>query len=85
MAHEIFISYSSKNLELTRKLENVIEAQYGTGSVWWDDRLVSSGEYEVQIRNALSNARAIVVIWTRRRCNLAVSRQRQTRPFERGN
>jgi hypothetical protein len=65
MAHEIFISYSSKHRELTQKLENLIESQYGTGSVWWDDRLESSGEYEVQIRNALGKARAVVVIWTK--------------------
>jgi hypothetical protein len=43
----------------------LIEAQYGPGSVWWDDRLESSGEFEVQIRTALSTARAVVVIWTK--------------------
>jgi len=64
VAHEIFISYSSKHRDLTRGLAAVIEAQYGAGSVWWDHALESWGEYEPQIRNALNRAKAVVVIWT---------------------
>ena len=61
----IFISYSSRHRDLTRDLATAIEAQYGAGSVWWDQALESWGDYEVQIRNALHAARAVVVIWTR--------------------
>jgi hypothetical protein len=35
------------------------------GSVWWDHALQSWGDYEIQIRNALNEARAVVVIWTK--------------------
>ena len=38
---EIFIGYSSKHRELTRALPAAIEAQYGVGSVWWDQALES--------------------------------------------
>jgi hypothetical protein len=63
--HDIFISYSSKHRDLTRTLAAVIEAQYGAGSVWWDRALESWGDFEIQIRNALNEARAVVVIWTK--------------------
>jgi hypothetical protein len=62
---QIFISYSSRHRELTRELARVIEAEYGPGSVWWDHALESWGPYEPQIRNALNEARVVVVIWTR--------------------
>jgi hypothetical protein len=62
--HLIFVSYSSKHRDLTRVLAEAIETQYGAGSVWWDHALESWGDYEVQIRNALNQARVIVVIWT---------------------
>jgi tetratricopeptide (TPR) repeat protein len=61
--HEIFISYSSKHRELTRRLAWAIEAQYGTRSVWWDTALESWGSFEQQIRAAAEAARAVVVIW----------------------
>ena len=61
----IFISYSSKHRDLTRQLAAALEAQYGAGSVWWDHELESWGDYEVQIRNALNEARVVVVIWTK--------------------
>ena len=60
----IFISYSSKHRDLTRALAGVIEAQYGAGSVWWDEELESRGPYSAQIRAALEQARVVVVLWT---------------------
>ncbi len=64
MAHEIFISYSSKHRDLTRELAAAIEAQYGAGSVWWDHALEARGPYATQIRAALEAARVVVVIWS---------------------
>jgi len=60
----IFISYSSKHRDLTRALVAKIEEQCGAGSVWWDHELESWGDYEIQIRNALNGAEAVLVIWT---------------------
>jgi hypothetical protein len=62
--HEIFISYSSKHRELTRDLAAAIEAQYGAGSVWWDQELESRASYREQIKAALDAARVVVVLWT---------------------
>ena len=61
--HEIFISYSSKERELTRRLAWAIERQFGTGTVWWDKALESWGSFENQIRATAEAARAVVVIW----------------------
>lgn len=61
----IFISYSSKYRDLTRQLAAALEGQYGAGSVWWDHELESWGDYEVQIRNAINEARVVVVIWSK--------------------
>ncbi len=63
---DIFISYSTKHRGLTQALAVAIEAVYGAGSVWWDHALESwGGDVEIQIRNSLHEARAILVIWTR--------------------
>jgi tetratricopeptide (TPR) repeat protein len=61
--HEIFISYSSKERELTRRLAWAIEKQFGAGSVWWERALESWGSFENQIRAKAEAARAVVVIW----------------------
>jgi hypothetical protein len=60
----IFISYSSKHRDLTRELAEVLEGQYGAGSVWWDHALESRASYSAQIKAALEKARVVVVIWT---------------------
>ena len=62
--HSIFLSYSSTHRDLTRAFAEAIESQYGAGSVWWDHALESWGDYEVQIRNALHQARVVVVLWS---------------------
>jgi hypothetical protein len=67
--HEVFISYSTLRRDLTRALAAAIEAQYGPGSVWWDGHLEGPGDYETGIRNALNQAKAVVVIWTNEACD----------------
>jgi hypothetical protein len=57
--HEIFISYSSKQRNLTRELAAAIEAQYGAGAVWWDQELESRASYSEQIKAALEKARVV--------------------------
>jgi tetratricopeptide (TPR) repeat protein len=69
--HEIFISYSSLRPDFTRALAAAVEAQYGAGSVWWDDHLDTPGDYEATIRSVLNNAKAVVVIWTKEACDSA--------------
>jgi hypothetical protein len=83
MTKPIFISYSSKHRDLTAKLAAELEAVYGPGSVWWDQALESWGDYEVQIRNALNEARVVAVIWSkaagqRRLCRTVPARLQRT-------
>jgi hypothetical protein len=62
---DIFISYSSLHRDLTRTLAAAIEAQYGAGSVWWDQAGLRSGDkYSPEITRALDEAKAVVVVWT---------------------
>ncbi len=63
--HEVFISYSSKHRELTRRVAKAIEACYGAGSVWWDRELESRASYQEQIRAALDASRVAIVLWTK--------------------
>jgi tetratricopeptide (TPR) repeat protein len=62
--HEIFISYSSKHRDLTRKLANAFEARYGADSVWWDRELESRASCQEAIRDALDASRVAIVLWT---------------------
>jgi adenylate cyclase len=62
---DIFISYSSLHRDLTRALAAAIEAQYGPGSVWWDQAGLRSGDkFSPEITRALDEAKAVVVVWT---------------------
>jgi hypothetical protein len=62
---DIFISYSSLHRDLTRALAAAIETQYGTGSVWWDQAGLRSGDkFSPEITRALDEAKAVVVVWT---------------------
>jgi tetratricopeptide (TPR) repeat protein len=63
--HEIFISYSSKHREPTRRLVKAIEEQYGAGSVWWDCELESRALDQEQVRAALDASCVAIVVWTK--------------------
>jgi hypothetical protein len=59
---QVFISYSSKHKDLTRRLVSVLEKE--GYAVWWDHELESWGPYQVQIDKALAAASVVVVIWS---------------------
>lgn len=61
MTH-VFISYSSQHRELTKALVARLEAEHYP--VWWDYALEAWGPYEIQIRQALQDAGAVIVIWS---------------------
>lgn len=57
---DVFISYSQKRRDLT---ENLAEALKGFGyEVWWDRSLEGGQRFDDEIRQALGEARAIIVI-----------------------
>ena len=62
MSTDIFLSYASedtsKAVELARVLEN------DGWSVWWDREISPGQDFEVEIDMALSQARAVVVLWS---------------------
>jgi tetratricopeptide (TPR) repeat protein len=62
---DIFISYSSQHRDLTRTLAGQIEAEFGAGSVWWDQTGLRAGDkFSPEITRALDEAKAVVVVWT---------------------
>jgi hypothetical protein len=59
---EVFISYSKEHGELTQALAAALsEAGY---SVWWDTSLVSGDDFTSVIAQRLTEAKAVVVVWT---------------------
>ena len=61
MTH-VFISYSSQHRDLTEKLAARLEAE--GYPVWWDYALEAWGSYEQQIRQAIQDTGAFIVIWS---------------------
>ncbi|MEM7662186.1 MAG: SUMF1/EgtB/PvdO family nonheme iron enzyme [Pseudomonadota bacterium] len=61
---DVFISYKREDKP---KVENVAIALQEVGfSVWWDDRIRPEGEWDAQIEREISDAKAVVVMWTPR-------------------
>ena len=60
---DVFISYSQKRRELT---ENLAAALQGFGyEVWWDRSSLEGGQrFDDEIRHALDEAGAVIVVWT---------------------
>lgn len=61
MSH-IFISYSSKDRSITKKLATVFEKQ--GWKVWWDKNLKPGKAFDTAISKALDAANCIVVLWS---------------------
>jgi TIR domain len=60
---DVFISYSQKRRDLT---ENLAAALQGFGyEVWWDRSSLEGGQrFDDEIRQALDEAGAVIVVWT---------------------
>ena len=59
---DVFISYSSDDLEQARMLADVLE-QRGV-SVWWDRKIPPGRTYDDVIEEALHGAKCVVVLWS---------------------
>jgi TolB-like protein len=60
---DIFISYSSKDLERVKPLVAALEAK--GWSVWWDRELVAGPSFDEEIEKALDGASCVVVVWSK--------------------
>lgn len=61
---DVFLSYSHEDAEITRTFAEALEAE-GL-DVWWDITLRSGEAYDERIETALREAKAVVVLWSRR-------------------
>jgi hypothetical protein len=60
---DIFVSYARLDREIAQRLATALE---GHGwSVWWDRRLHSGQAFDRIIEEAISAARAVVVLWSK--------------------
>jgi adenylate cyclase len=60
---DVFISYGHDDRATARRVADALEAE-GL-SVWWDDSLRSGDAYDQVIEQALRDARAVVVLWSK--------------------
>lgn len=60
---DVFISYSREDWATARGLYDQLTTQ--GYSVWWDDQLLASDDFYEAILNALGQASAAIVIWTK--------------------
>ncbi|RYF94539.1 MAG: TIR domain-containing protein, partial [Chitinophagaceae bacterium] len=59
---DIFISYSSKDIDKTRLVSRFLESQ--GWSVWWDQAIPVARSYDPVIMGELEQAKCVIVIWT---------------------
>ena len=59
---DIFISYKKEDIEKVRPIAEALE-EHGL-SVWWDPKLRTGTVFSRKIKKALSEARAVIVVWS---------------------
>lgn len=59
---DVFVSYSSEDLDRVQPLVNQLEAL--GYSVWWDNHLRGGSVYSQEIEAALKASKTVVVVWT---------------------
>jgi hypothetical protein len=59
---DVFLSYKREDRENVRKLARALQARGFT--VWWDNRLEWSGQWDRCIKRALDASKTAIVVWT---------------------
>jgi hypothetical protein len=59
---DIFISYAKADIERARELAAVFEER--GHSVWWDRHIAPGSSFDEAIEDALTRARAVIVLWS---------------------
>lgn len=61
---DVFISYTRDEIDIARRFAQAVELQ-GL-SVWWDQAIRSGDSYDEVTEGALREARAVIVLWSRK-------------------
>jgi hypothetical protein len=61
--NDVFVSYSRKDRDTVKKLVEVMKSQ--GWSVWWDPTIRPGEYYEDVIEHALTDAKCVVVVWSK--------------------
>ena len=62
MGHDIFLSYASEDVSRASELVRVLEDEGWT--VWWDREIKPGQDFEIEIDKAISDSRAVMVLWS---------------------
>lgn len=60
---DVFISYAHQDRRIAARLAKALEGE--NWSVWWDRELVGGQNFRAKIAEALSEARCVVVLWSK--------------------
>ena len=62
MAPDIFLSYAREDVSKATELARILKV--AGWSVWWDKEIVAGRDFELEIDAALSEAKAVLVLWS---------------------
>lgn len=60
---DIFISYSSKDIQYVRIIASYLESN--GWDVWWDQNLNIGDDFQLKLNDRLIDSKAVVVLWTK--------------------
>src|SRR4051794_9910494 len=63
-APEVFVSYAREDRKWVETLIHALERKT-TWNVWWDDRLLPGNLYNPKINQALTEAKAVITVWSK--------------------
>lgn len=62
MAPDVFLSYAREDISKARELVRILEQE--GWDVWWDKEITPGRDFELEIDQALANAKAVLVLWS---------------------
>lgn len=60
--HDIFLSYSRRDLAIAKNLAESLNAN--GFSVWWDREIPAGKSFDEVIENAIDNSRCVIILWS---------------------